>query len=168
MEKLRVGEGGSSSSSAPGEKMSESRKKELRRLSSKRRSSKQSKIIDFLRLKQTRYFLSRGFQTESPLIVSIDGALMKPIKVSFVYRFSSFPWLGHRKVADYTLQFWLISLCDARPVWCIQWKKSSFWPENFQLLVKIHIGSKPLSYSHTVSPFIIFFSYSDLLKLITV
>ena len=60
MEKLRVGEGGSSSS-APGEKMSESRKKELRRLSSKRRSSKQSKIIDFLRLKQTRYFLSRGF-----------------------------------------------------------------------------------------------------------
>ena len=47
MEKLKVGDGSSSGlSSAQGEKMSESRKKELRRLSSKRRSSKQSKRTD--------------------------------------------------------------------------------------------------------------------------
>ena len=45
MEKLKVGEG---SPAPPGEKMSESRKKELRRLSSKRRSSKQSKITDWI------------------------------------------------------------------------------------------------------------------------
>ena len=50
MEKLKVGDGSSPGlSSAPaGEKMSESRKKELRRLSSKRRSSKQSKITDWI------------------------------------------------------------------------------------------------------------------------
>ena len=47
MEKLKVGDGSSAGlSSASGEKMSESRKKELRRLSSKRRSSKQSEITD--------------------------------------------------------------------------------------------------------------------------
>ena len=57
MEKLRLGEGSSASSGAT-EKMSESRKKELRRLSSKRRSSKQSKII-------YNYLLSRDSQLKS-------------------------------------------------------------------------------------------------------
>ena len=65
---------------------------------------------------------------------------MKPIKVSFVYRFSSFPWLGHRKVADYTLQFWLISLCDARPVWCIQWKNLLSDQKTFNYLSKSILG----------------------------
>jgi len=50
MEKLKVGDGSSSGAGGEkSEKMSESRKKELRRLSSKRRSSKQS-FLHFLDL----------------------------------------------------------------------------------------------------------------------